>query len=79
MKNIDSHKWEKLKFESEGPSPRRWHSLTKMIEKNGQFLVFGGYNGNLNVPLKDFYMLDLGNNLRKFLKYKKNLFILKLL
>lgn len=57
---VESRKWETPKFQGEAPCARRWHSMTHMLDRPNQFLIYGGYAGNVDMPLNDFYMLDIG-------------------
>jgi hypothetical protein len=35
--------WSKVEMKGHSPSPRRWHTLTKLPHQN-QFIIFGGYH-----------------------------------
>jgi hypothetical protein len=58
VKRTDTMKWDTLAWEN-GPSPRRWHTLSPMPGHPERLFSYGGYDAPKH-PLNDSFILDLG-------------------
>lgn len=56
--DLDTMKWDTLAWEN-GPSPRRWHTLSPMPGHPERLFSYGGYDAPKH-PLNDSFILDLG-------------------
>ncbi len=64
VNRTDTMKWDTLAWEN-GPSPRRWHTLSPMPGHPERLFSYGGYDAPKH-PLNDSFILDLGTAHRQF-------------